>query len=188
MATIEQIRAPAQYGITAVRGDSLELVFRLVSAETGAPISLAGWGGFAAVYPAPGSAQVLLELGVDVSQDAAGLAGTGLVTMTATGEDTAMLVSGVWKLVLTDDPASKTVVAGQWCMVEPFAGGIYVSDACVTVGACSVGGQPGCSTPGSCGYSETLGHAIPCGSSCASGPTAPATSEITVTVGTVCSC
>lgn len=182
MASIEQIRSPAQYGLTVIRGDSFELAFRLVDAATGSPISLAGWTGFAAVYVAPGVDATLLELGVDVSQDAAGQPGAGLVTISAEEADTKLLSSGVWRLALRSGSSSKTVVAGEWCVVEPYAGGAYQASC----------GGPGCgqraSAPGSCGYSETLGVEIPCGSSSASGPSAPAVGEVTIKIGSACSC
>jgi hypothetical protein len=177
--TIDQIRAPAQHGLAVVRGDSIEIVFRLVSGETGARMVLTGWGGFAAVYPAPGSSQVLLELDVVVSQDGAGLAGTGLVTVSADALDTLPLVSGVWRLVLTQGSSSKTVIAGEWCVVEPFAGRTFAA----TCGAPGCTGTPCSCASGSCGYSETLGQPIPCGTSCPAPIVAPAVGEVTITIG-----
>jgi hypothetical protein len=179
--TIDQIRAPAMYALTVVRGDSLEFLFRIVSSLTGAPIPLTGWDGYAAVYPSPGSSVVKLELDVDVSQDAAGLAGTGLITVTADAGDTLMVLPGVWRLVLTQGSSSKTIIAGEFCVVEPFAGVAYTSScgnsACSAMGACS------CSSAGSCGYSETLGMDIPCGEPSSIPLIAAAVGEVTIKVG-----
>lgn len=184
MATLEQVRAPAKYALAVVRGDSISVAFRIVSGSTGARVPLTGWDGYALVNPSPGNAEVFLEFDVDVSQDAAGLPGTGLITMSADADETSMLRSGVWRLVLTMGDVSKAIVAGEFCVSEPFAGASYRSNGCAVASGSGCGESATTCGPGSCGYSETLGMEIPCGpSACSVAPVASAVGEVEIRIG-----
>lgn len=181
---LEQLIAPASLALASVRGDSIEQRFRVIDKGTGAPLALTGWGGAAAVYDGPGSLIVTVELDTVVAQDAVGQPDAGLIIVSAAaGVTTTAPANGVWALVLTSGDVRKTVVAGEWCMRESVIGGAYRSP-----GYCAPAGSPN----SSCGYSETLGQAIPCGvtPTCACGGqlelSAKTSGELKILVGASC--
>jgi hypothetical protein len=99
------------------RGDSLSFLVTLIDQATGAPIALTGLTGRASIRKAKDD-PTEYPLTVTVSQDAAGGATTGQISVSADGQTTFVLPQiGVWDLQLDDgSPAGvfrKTVVAGR---------------------------------------------------------------------------
>ena len=147
---------PIPVTFRAISGDSIEQRFRLVSAISGAPISLTGFSGTASIIAAPGQGAIQ-TLVVDVDQAVSGQPTTGFVTVTLAGAQTTTGFPGAafWLLVLTDGTIPKTVAAGPWSLTSPVAWSI--SDPC--------GGMFGCfGTPGATGCEAAI-------QSCAGGAT-----------------
>ena len=122
MATLlEKLQLPGTTNLNVVRGDSLALEVRVKDKSTGAPIPLTGYVGAAGVRMALDS-PVLTSLTVVVDQSASG-ANTGLVTVTATGQQTGAFPEfGVWDLQISDGSPSgvfrKTLLQGKLVFVR----------------------------------------------------------------------
>lgn len=115
---IAQTSCPVPASLRPVRGDSISIKLRLVSAATGRPIVLTGWSGVANVYATALAGAALHTMTVDVDQSAAGLPTTGVVTISAAINATVGWTEfGSWALILTDGTTSKTIVSGPWELV-----------------------------------------------------------------------
>lgn len=139
---IAQTACPVPYALRVVRGDSIDVRLRLFDRCTGRPLVLTGYSGTATVYDSPELGTPKGTFAVAVDQSPAGQATTGVVTITASAQDTAPLIDfGAWALVLTDGVSSKTIVAGPWSLAGYSQGQpLFSCSTSPTSGFCGVPG------------------------------------------------
>ena len=117
---ISQTTCPIPLRLGAVRGDSIDVRLRLVSAQTGRPIVLTGWSGEAKIWASAYSDAAATSLTVTVDQAPAGQPTTGMVTISALpGATTLWLGDAFWSLVMISAGVRKTIVSGPWQLAGP---------------------------------------------------------------------
>lgn len=100
---------PATYDITGYKGDSYELVLTITGKDTGTPIPLtANWA--AQIRERPDARNPDASFTIDTAN-----AATGVLRLTLTATQTALLNEGVWDLQCNDN--ARTYVKGS-CTFE----------------------------------------------------------------------
>lgn len=128
---IQQTTCPVPLRLGAVRGDSIDVRLRLVSAQTGRPIVLTGWSGEAKIWLSTHSDVAAQQLTVTVDPAAAGQPTTGMITISALPTTTTLWPGDAfWSLVMILAPSvRKTIIAGPWQLagasyMQPFTCGL----------------------------------------------------------------
>lgn len=125
IADFAQFRDPTEHDLTIVRGDSLELVFRMfrsVDKCTGLGSGAQTLTGLQGRFILRAALDHPFPFEMDVAVDVA--AGSGRVTVTGTAADTrALPILGVYDLELNDgtDALRKTVVKGGFTLTRDTA-------------------------------------------------------------------
>lgn len=96
---------PGTHDITLYRGDTFAI--QLAFTQGGIPLELPGTGWLAQVRSPNGSGPVTGTLTVDASN-----AGDGIILVTATAAEVAVLRAGAWDLQCTVAPAVRTYIRG----------------------------------------------------------------------------